>query len=320
MLKAIYGHHNLTSDTEPEEVLIVSKKRVMTELCRAVNLQNDNEEDWIRAGEEIEFTLTQLFGDKCLPDKDSDTDVPKPKFPIGSIVRITNKKNPYHGHKGKFGKVITYNAKFNRYAIEGIPSEWEEGDLEPYTEEYCNLSQNIANCDKPKDNQLKDNMEEKELNLSEILTGCQGEEFYSLSLGTVKFEEIKEDYSLLFINVAADEPMYVTTEGYGAFAEGDVCLIYPSRALYERYPLDAYSAWMEWKEARKPKIWRAERGSKYWWFNDEFEIRCNADIRDSIDNNRADFGNYFRTEEEAKQAAGIVKDALQKFHEQHEKN
>lgn len=118
LLEDLYGKHNLTSDTEPGEMLMVPRKRV----------QEMAQNDIVRG------ILISLFSDKCLPDKEPSAQV-EPKFPIGSIVRITNKKNPYHGHKGKFGKVITYNAKFNRYAIEGIPSEWDEGDLEPYTEE-----------------------------------------------------------------------------------------------------------------------------------------------------------------------------------------
>ncbi|MDE6436633.1 MAG: hypothetical protein K2K69_03895 [Muribaculaceae bacterium] len=155
-----------------------------------------------------------------------------------------------------------------------------------------------------------------ELNLSEILTGCEGEEFYSLSLGTVKFEEIKEDLSLLFINVAADEPMYVTTEGYGAFGEGDVCLIYPSRALYEKYPLDAYSAWMEWKEERKPKRWRADEGGSYWHFGSTGKAAIRSEYRTTLDNSRYSIGNYFRTKEDAEQAVEVVREALTKFHEQ----
>lgn len=313
MLKAIYGHHNLTSDTEPEEVLIVSKKRVMTELCRAVNLQNDNEEDWIRAGEEIEFTLTQLFGDKCLPGKE-----PMKIEATDNLIAMAKDEMNVKQPTPKFSKGDKVVYKGEVYTVEAVTNmrtyylySIDTGDdhlcallgsaLEPYTEE-------------------KETMEEKELNLCELLKDCEGEGFYSPAFGNIQLEE-NEENNLVFredYNKAVDELIQTDREGVHSF--NGMTIIYPSRALYEKYPLDAYSAWMEWKEARKPKIWRAERGSKYWWFNDEFEIRCNADIRDSIDNNRADFGNYFRTEEVAKQAAGIVKDALQKFHEQHEKN
>ena len=47
--------------------------------------------------------------------------------------------------------------------------------LSLYTEESRNLSQNIANCDKSEDKELTDNVEKEELNLCELLRGCEGE-------------------------------------------------------------------------------------------------------------------------------------------------
>ena len=166
VLDDIFGHHNLTSDTEPEEMLMVSKKQVLTELCRAVNLQNDKEEDWIRAGEEIEFTLTQLFGNKCLPDEEH----PKPKFEVGDEVI----------YNGEVCYIIETNDSRTQYRLhhEDGYSTWVfESELEPYTEpisqnpagncdsanlnsncdniwETRNLSKEIANCDKPEDKDL----------------------------------------------------------------------------------------------------------------------------------------------------------------------
>ncbi|MDE6242955.1 MAG: hypothetical protein K2M14_02975, partial [Muribaculaceae bacterium] len=37
--------------------------------------------------------------------------------------------------------------------------------------------------------------------------------------------------------------------------------------LYEKYPLDAYSAWQEWKEARKPKRWEPLPGERFFFVN-----------------------------------------------------
>ena len=139
LFEEIYGEHNLTSDTEPEELIFAPKWRVEQYLKGLDVCIDISDLEQVKA---LRNALEILFGDKCLPDKEE----PNPTFPIGSIVRITNKKNPYHGHKGKFGKVITYDAKYNRYAIEGIPSEWEEGDLEPYTEP-SNVSTNDTKDD-----------------------------------------------------------------------------------------------------------------------------------------------------------------------------
>ena len=141
------------------------------------------------------------------------------------------------------------------YRIEDLepysePSNVSADETKDDTKESVNLSQNTANCDKPKDNQLKDNMEEKELNLCELLKGCEGEKFYSPLFGECSLIRIKEQTIILEDRV--DGQAYeLYQEGYACF--GGVTMLYPSRTLYEKYPLDAYSAWMKWNEARKPK-------------------------------------------------------------------
>ncbi|MDE6246659.1 MAG: hypothetical protein K2M41_02300 [Muribaculaceae bacterium] len=251
ILDELFGSHNLTSDTEPEEMLMVSKKQVLTELCRAANLQNDKEEDWIRAGEEIEFTLTQLFGDKCLPDKELEQASvqveSKPKFKVGDKVRVVEEGD----YKGMVTEIIAVDESDEDcpYQIDSYRASEEgrwfsDSDLEPCTEESRNLSQSSSNCDNPANNQLIDNMEEKELNLCELLKGYEGISIYSPTFG----ERIVR-------NILPDRLCDSTFICYknGRIWEGGEVIIYPSRALYEKYPLDAYLAWMEWKEARKPK-------------------------------------------------------------------
>lgn len=69
-LQDFFGHHNLTSDTEPDEMLFQKRKAIMAHYSRAYQLKNDEDEKWAFAGEEIEEVLYNLFGDKCLPDKE----------------------------------------------------------------------------------------------------------------------------------------------------------------------------------------------------------------------------------------------------------
>ena len=94
-------------------------------------------------------------------------------------------------------------------------------------------------------------------------------------------------------------------------------MYFPSKELYEKYPLDAYSAWMEWAGERKPKRWRAELGEKYWVVDIELSSTWSKEQNDGYDKVRYNNGNYFRTEEEAKQAAEAVKETFEKFHENH---
>ena len=316
VLQDIFGHNNLTSDTEPEKMLMVSKKRVLTELCRAVNLQNDKEEDWIRAGEEIEFTLMQLFGDKCLPDEEK----PKPKFKVGDkVIVIDNIRAVYPNPMTIKGVTLAEDGKY-RYNVVEYGIKFHEDNLEAFTEESRNLSQNIANCDKSEDNKPKDNMEEKELNLAELLRGCEGEEFFSISVGKVMFKAIydfDDTHKIRTIRKDAVGNEYnVNFHSDGRRNKAGLQDLYPSEDLLRKYPLDPYSAWMKWKEARKPKRWRAEYGETYYSLRDSFTVCDQYENNDSDNDCAWNNYNYFRTEEEAQQAAEAIREALQKFNEQ----
>lgn len=293
MFDLVFGG-NVTSDVEPEEMLMVSKKRVLTELCRAVNLQNDKEEDWIRAGEEIEFTLMQLFGDKCLPDKEQ----PKPKFNLGDKVEVDDEDDE---------RIYTVIDILER---EGeILYKLHHGE----SKERIEMAHLLKLYTEPK------NMEEKELNLCELLKGCEGEEFYSPAFGNIQLEEI-EDNNLIFkedYNEEVDELIQTDREGVHSF--NGMPIIYPSRALYEKYPLDAYAAWMEWKEARKPKRWTPQIGERIFFVNTHGAVSqefCRSDEEgNEYQLKRRAIGNEFRTGKAAETFAKIFRETLAIFHE-----
>lgn len=242
-----FGSHNLTSDTEPEEMLMVERKKVIRKYKFANICDKDHPDK--KYWEGAENTLIKLFGDKCLPDnpntpnsgvlksnKEPSVQV-EPKFKVGELAMNYGKKcrildyNP----DGKFPYLIhiLYN---------NLKTNVSESDLEPYTEP---ISQNPAeNCDNADLNSKSDNMEEKELNLIELLKGYEGMEIYSLLEG------------ITYILKVDDSLIETSCEKYGEKGEvyvNDVCLLYPSRSLYEKYPLDARAAWNEWDESRKPK-------------------------------------------------------------------
>lgn len=82
-------------------------------------------------------------------------------------------------------------------------------------------------------------------------------------------------------------------------------------------------------ESRMPKLWRAKNSIdvseseceghwedyNYWYISSDGEIENDEESGLLIDARRYNFGNYFRTENKAQQAAEVVKEALQKFHE-----
>ena len=159
-------------------------------------------------------------------------------------------------------------------------------------------------------------MEEKELNLCELLKGCEGERFYLLSRGYTTLKEIiwnKDtcDYSIVLTGKGRIE---LYSSGKEVNNEAAV-ILYPSKELYKKYPLDAYSAWMEWQEERKPKRWRAEYGETYYSLRDSFTVCDQYENNDSDNDCAWSNYNYFRTPQLAEQAAKEVKECLMKFHE-----
>lgn len=272
----IYGHHNLTSDTEPEEMLMVRRKSIQTVYRDKIRekghhtttqSKKDMATGWLNA-------MRCFFSkDKCLPDKLNDD--------IGCYM---------------------------------------ENQLEPYTEPETKddtknetkdpVSQNPdKNYNNENHNSNSDNMQAKELNLCELLKGCVGETFYSRAYGEVTLNEIVRDDrpNSQEIKVYTSDPqsdrIWFLRNGR-KHKNGEIDL-YPSRALYEEYPLDAYSAWMEWQESRKPKYILAVKISSWYDGDDGREDEEYGDNE----------WFRFKTEEEARQAAEAVRETLYKFHE-----
>ena len=73
------------------------------------------------------------------------------------------------------------------------------------------------------------------------------------------------------------------------------------------------------EEKRVEKIrWRAEHKRAYYCISAQGDVMVNYDAEIPEDEEKWDFGNYFRTSEQAEQAADAVKMALMKFHEENE--
>ena len=316
LLKALYGHHNLTSDTEPEEMLHCSRDFVIGRYKHLTSSIAWNEGD-VRAFQAETSLLKELFGDKCLPDKEAEQPEPKKFFEsdysIGDkvIVCISSIGEP---RKEVVTLIRHYQpqCEYNDYAKtwliqtqNGQTFQANEEYFEPCTEEKAP----IVSKDDTKDD-TKETMEEKELDFCELLKGCERMEVYSLLEG------------ITFIRNVGNA-LITTTESNNYGEKGNVyaggeCLLYPSKELYEKYPLDAYSAWMEWKAERKPKRWRAKKYQGYYYIDiigGRIVTKYDTDEREEPDNNKYDSYNYFRTEEEAKQAAEAVRETLAKFHE-----
>ena len=71
------------------------------------------------------------------------------------------------------------------------------------------------------------------------------------------------------------------------------------------------------EEKRVEKIrWRAEDGEEYCYVGNQGIIMVDKEDGHCVDKNRHEFGNYFRTRDQAEGAAKLVKATLKKFHEE----
>ena len=71
------------------------------------------------------------------------------------------------------------------------------------------------------------------------------------------------------------------------------------------------------EEKRVEKIrWRAKKGENYYFFDDKLFVGSIDDTYSTFDNNLWDALNYFRTKEQAEEAAKRVKETLRNYHEE----
>ena len=154
-------------------------------------------------------------------------------------------------------------------------------------------------------------MEEKELNLCEILKGYEGDIFYSPAYGDVALNFITDTVLGFSAEFSTDEKGRIR---FNKEIHSPECMLYPSRDLYLKYPLDAKKAWGEWIEANKPKRWRAQKGDNYYFFDRTYTPYPQEETGDVEDDLMYESYNYFRTEFEAKEAAEAVKKCLEEFH------
>lgn len=127
MLTSLFGEHNLTSDTETEEMLIISRKAAEEfydkyfgkRLCE-VNRSS------------MRYAINALFGGKCRVGED-DVIETKPKFKVGDKVKILS--------DGRTGTITSIKESPAPYFviwdnIQGITGGYlTESDIELYTEE-----------------------------------------------------------------------------------------------------------------------------------------------------------------------------------------
>ncbi len=190
MLKNLFGLHNLAAEEQPRESDIDGKFHVGDKVV-TVNFCPLYGKGWIGAvirchesDVDVEFVGRSSVNHVPLCDLEPYTEEqPKPKFKVGDKVKALTLSR-----KGKVGEIIGFDEEDRTWRVQfPLPDYivcYPEEDLEPYTSESDNISQNVSNCDK---------CEDKELNLCELLKGCEGMEFYSKWCGKCYLKSINPD-------------------------------------------------------------------------------------------------------------------------------
>lgn len=132
-----------------------------------------------------------------------------------------------------------------------------------------------------------------------------------------------------FVSRGLDTRYYITTlwDNYSQYQSGlKLDTIYIRHATEEeRKNITAKMAeqglrWNAEKKELEQIRWRAKEGEEYCYVGNQGIIMVDKEDGHCADKNRHDFGNYFRTQEQAEKAAELIKATLKKFHEDYESN
>lgn len=103
-----------------------------------------------------------------------------------------------------------------------------------------------------------------------------------------------------------------------AYNMGEEIEILMSEWLTLENDVDYLFDFQHFKYRVKKKRWRAEEYKYYYAIDSCLTVGTYAERYRLINNIHFDVGNYFRTEEEAKQAKKLLEETLTKFHEDYD--
>lgn len=145
--------------------------------------------------------------------------------------------------------------------------------------------------------------ENEELDLCMLLKGHEGETFYSPICGKVKIDGITE-YGVIVMDMTKT---YFHFNRHGVYSDGGEVLLFPSEEQHD---------WFLWVEQRKAKRWRADKLDSYYYVGEEIRFHTSLDGYSIYDNEMYLNFNYFRTEQQAQEAARRIKEVLRDYHEE----
>lgn len=152
------------------------------------------------------------------------------------------------------------------------------------------------------------------LNIVEILTEYEIEYVYSPLWGNCGIKEIVpgSDYPIL-VSFPRGPVLALGIDGGLDNTVDSRHVLYPSEELFQKHPFDPAGAWAEWVKAQKEKPWRADEDEEYWSLSAILSPERHTEDNAAFDDALYNCGNYFRTQEQAAEAAERMKATLEVY-------
>lgn len=152
------------------------------------------------------------------------------------------------------------------------------------------------------------------LNIAELLTEYEIECVYSPLWGNCGIKEIvpDSDYPIL-VSFPRGPVLALGIDGGLDNNVDSRCMLYPSEELFQKHPADPAGAWAEWVKTQKEKPWRASEDEWYWSLSAILSPERHTEDNAAFDDARYRIGNYFRTQEQAVEAAERIKATLEVY-------
>lgn len=226
----------------------------------------------------------------------------KPRFKVGQFAMFKGRRVEIIGNSEHYPQMYRVFVLTENYHTDA-----KESDLEPYTSpEVQRDAKGNAKETKESEKTFQTDENWKELNLCELLAGCEGMEFYSPLFGQVTLDAANE-CSITIKNLGFADKVELDSEG--CYSYGGELMLYPSKEV---------RTWEGWQPPKKR--WKPKMEEKYYSLqmsgamNLAVNEYCNC-YTDATQKALDSF-NCFRTSEQAKEAAKRVREVLEKFHDE----
>lgn len=164
------------------------------------------------------------------------------------------------------------------------------------------------------------------MNLSILLQGYEGQEFWSPIWGNVLLKEIDLSNNcrsqpllrVIIENVRIPRNLTATGKLDYSVEKTGRCILWPNVEAYEMYPLDPEKAWELWENSDKTYDWRARVGDQYFFINFRGTVDSTTEHYDDHNNLHYKTRNYFKSPEKAWEVAQSIKKIIEEAHKKEE--